>query len=322
MSRPYENFENWMKKDSKAKEDFIKKNKDSWSKLTPKQFTVSVSVTTPLFGHNQEQAILSTKETVTVSKEFYEIIRKKFREYKYQISKQHKSRVQARISKSSTSKLEQIKKKFEHSNTSGTLEHVINSFDEDILKQTIQINNLQKQLQEVNNYSIYLKRKHELDVKEAHALNKEIQDFLFSQWVATMLKLKCLDQHISKQDDIDRIYESFDKIEKESAQTEIITELKSRLEDKILNIKASLKPTSDDVIPPNISISQIFHENTNMPIKPSGYTKGFSTAHEHPFSKNQPEEQSDTESPIIKPHVEHSNLPEHLLNPLKRNTKN
>ena len=55
-----------------------------------------------------------------------------------------------------------------------------------------------------------------------------------------------------------------------------------------------------------------------MPTKPSGYTKGFSTAHEHPVSKNQPEEQSDAESPTIKKNAEYSYLREAQLNPLKR----
>ncbi|WEI23329.1 hypothetical protein PYR74_04675 [Acinetobacter bereziniae] len=99
-----------MKKDNKTKEDFIQKNKDTWSKSIPQKFNVSISQPLILFGYDQEQATLSTKEIVTVSKEFYETIRKKFREYKYQLSKQHKSRIQARISKSTTSKLEQIKK--------------------------------------------------------------------------------------------------------------------------------------------------------------------------------------------------------------------
>ncbi|WEI19878.1 hypothetical protein PY247_08850 [Acinetobacter proteolyticus] len=71
---------------------------------------MSISQPQILFGYDQEQAILSTKEFVAASKDFYETIRKKFREHKHQTSKQHKSRIQARISKSSTSKLEQIKK--------------------------------------------------------------------------------------------------------------------------------------------------------------------------------------------------------------------
>ena len=97
-----------MDEDSKAKEDFIQ-NKDAWSKLIPKQFTVSISQPQILFGYDQEQAILSTKEFVAASKDFYETIRKNLGSTS-KTSKQHKSRIQARISKSSTSKLEQIKK--------------------------------------------------------------------------------------------------------------------------------------------------------------------------------------------------------------------
>ncbi|MFH3721560.1 hypothetical protein WAI01_19820, partial [Acinetobacter baumannii] len=73
--------------------NFIQKNKDAWSKLIPKQFTVSISQPQILFGYDQEQAILSTKEFVAASKDFYETIRKKFREHKHQTSKQHKSRI-------------------------------------------------------------------------------------------------------------------------------------------------------------------------------------------------------------------------------------
>lgn len=318
MSRPYENFENWMKKDNKTKEDFIQKNKDTWSKSIPQKFNVSISQPLILFGYDQEQATLSTKEIVTVSKEFYEIIRKKFREYKYQISKQHKSRIQARISKSTTSKLEQIKKKLEHSNASGTLEHIINSFDEDKLQQKIHINNLQVQIQKLRDYEEYIKSKHKLELKEAHALNKKTQDYLFSQWVAATLKLKILDQHISTQDDIDHIYESFDQKEKEAAQAKIITELKSRLEDKILNIKASLKPASDDIIPLNINTSLNFHEKTIIPPRFSGYAKGHPTSHKSSVSENLPEENPDTEIPSIKTNTEHSHLREDQLNPFKK----
>ena len=87
-------------------------------------------------------------------------------------------------------------------------------------------------------------------------------------------------------------------------------------------IKASLKPASDEVIPLPVSTSQIFNENAIMPIKPSGYTKGFSTAHEHPVSENLPEEHSDTEYPTIKTNAEYLHLREEQWNPLKRNTKN
>ena len=154
------------------------------------------------------------------------------------------------------------------------------------------------------------------------AYDNQIQEYLFNQCVAITLKLKMLDQYISSKEDIDSIYESFDKIEKEAAQAEIITELKSRLEDKMLNIKASLKPASDEVIPLNVSTSPIFHENTITPIKPSGYTKGLSTPHECPVSENLPEEHSDTEYPTIKTNAEYLHLREEQWNPLKRNTKN
>ena len=148
----------------------------------------------------------------------------------------------------------------------------------------------------------------------------QIQEYLFNQWIFSTLKLKILDQHISTQDDVDRIYESFDKIKKEAAQAEIITELKYRLEDEILNIKASLKPASDEVIPLNVSTSPIFQENAIMPIKPSGYTKGFSTPHERPVSENPPEEHPDTEHPTIKSNAGSSHLREDLFNPFKKNT--
>lgn len=226
--------------------------------------------------------------------------------------------MQARLSTDTKSKLENIKKKLERGNTSVTLEHVIKNFDEDKFKLKWQVNELQEQLKKAQNNEELLNKKIEEKLKMQQAYDNQIQEYLFSQLVSAKLKLKILDQHISTQDNIDLIYESFDKIEKKSARTEIITELKSRLEDKILSIKASLKPASDEVIPLHVSTSQIFNENTIMPTKPSGYTKGFSTAHEHPVSKNQPEEQSDAESPTIKKNAEYSYLREAQLNPLKR----
>ena len=127
-----------------------------------------------------------------------------------------------------------------------------------------------------------------------------------------------LDQHISTQDDIDHIYESFDKNEKEAAQAKIITELKSRLEDKMLNIKASLKPASDDIIPLNINTSLNFHKNTIIPPRFSGYVKGHPTSHKSSVSENPPEENPDTEYPTIKTNTEHSQLREDQLNPFKK----
>lgn len=280
MSRPYENFENWMKKDNKTKEDFIQKNKDTWSKSIPQKFNVSISQPLILFGYDQEQATLSTKEIVTVSKEFYETIRKKFREYKYQLSKQHKSRIQARISKSTTSKLEQIKKKLEHSSASGTLEHVINSFDEDKLKQQIQINKLQEQIQKLRDSEAYLNSKHKLELETAHALNQKIQDYLFSQWVSTQQKLEVLENQFPNEDDLDQIYASQSDEGKENSRRIIKSNLQSDFNNNLLRITATLELKSETTNPLHTTLAPI-SENDYPPIypRPSGFIKQGEISH-------------------------------------------
>lgn len=317
MARPYEQLSIWIQNDRELKEKFIRDNAEKWTLKYPNQFFISDAQQNNL-GLFGEVTTLKSKEILTVSKQVYELIRKKFREFKYKKNHKSKGHLQARISTNAKSKLEHIKRKLERGNTSITLEHVIKNFDEDSFNLKIEVENLQERLKQAHNHEKLLNKKSEDKLKRQQADNDQIQEYLFSQWVSTALKLKILDQHISTQDDIDRIYESFDKIEKEAAQAEIITELKSRLEDKMLNIKASLKPASDEVIPLNVSTSLIFHENAIMPIKPSGYTKGFSTPHEHPISENPPEEHSDTEYPTIKTNAEYSHLREDQWNPLKK----
>lgn len=321
MARPYEQLSIWIQDDRELKEKFIRNNAGKWASKYPHEFYISNAQQNNL-GPSAEVATLKSKEILIVSKQVYELIRKKFREFKYQKNHKSKSHLQARISTDTRSKLENIKKKLERGNTAITLEHVIKNFDEDTFELKLQVEDLEEKLKKAKDCEALLNKKSEEKLKMQQAYDKKIQEYLFNQWVFTTLKLKILDQHISTQDDIDRIYESFDKIKKDAAQAEIITELESRLEDKILSIKASLKPASDEIIPLHVSTSLILQENAIMPIKISGYTKGFSTLHESLISENPPEEHSDTESPKIKPHTEHSHLPEHLLNPLKRNTKN
>ncbi len=317
MARPYEQLSIWIQDDRELKEKFIRNNAGKWASKYPHEFYISNAQQNNL-GPSAEVATLKSKEILIVSKQVYELIRKKFREFKYQKNHKSKSHLQARISTDTKSELEKIKRKLERGNTSITLEHVIKNFDVDSFKLKLQIEDLQEQLKKAENYIALLNKKSEDTLKLQQSYSDQIQEYLFNQWFSTTLKLKILDQYISTQDDIDRIYESFDKIEKEAAQAEIITELKSRLEDKMLNIKASLKPASDEVIPLNVSTSLIFHENAIMPIKPSGYTKGFSTPHEHPISENPPEEHSDTEYPTIKTNAEYSHLREDQWNPLKK----
>lgn len=317
MARPYEQLSIWIQDDREIKEKFIRNNAEKWKSKYPYEFHISNAQQNNL-GPSAEVAILKSKEILTVSKQVYELIRKKFREFKYQTNHKSKRHLQARLSTDTKSKLENIKKKLERGNTSVTLEHVIKNFDEDKFKLKWQVNELQEQLKKAQNNEELLNKKIEEKLKMQQAYDNQIQEYLFSQLVSAKLKLKILDQHISTQDNIDLIYESFDKIEKKSARTEIITELKSRLEDKILSIKASLKPASDEIIPITVSTSKILHKNPIMPIKPPSYAKGFSTAHEHPVSKNQPEEQSDAESTTIKTNGEYSHLREEQLNPLKR----
>ena len=321
MARPYEQLSIWIQDDRELKEKFIRNNAEKWKLKYPYEFYISSAQQNNL-GPSAEVATLKSKEILTVSKQVYELIRKKFREFKYQKNHKSKGHLQARISTDTKSKLENIKKKLERGNTSITLEHVIKNFDVDSFKLKLQIEDLQEQLKKAKNDEALLNKKSEEKLKMQQSYSDQIQEYLFNQWIFSTLKLKILDQHISTQDDVDRIYESFDKIKKEAAQAEIITELKYRLEDEILNIKASLKPASDEVIPLNVSTSPIFHENTITPIKPSGYTKGLSTPHECPVSENLPEEHSDTEYPTIKTNAEYLHLREEQWNPLKRNTKN
>lgn len=317
MARPYEQLSIWIQDDRELKEKFIRNNAEKWKLKYPYEFYISSAQQNNL-GPSAEVATLKSKEILTVSKQVYELIRKKFREFKYQKNHKSKGHLQARISTDTKSKLENIKRKLERGNTSITLEHVIKNFDEDTFKLKLQVEDLQEQLKKAKNYEALLNKKSEEKLKMQQSYRDKIQEYLFNQWIFTTLKLKILDQHISTQDDIDRIYESFDKIKKEAAQAEIITELKSRLEDKILSIKASLKPASDEIIPLHVSTSPIFQENAIMPIKPSGYTKGFSTPHERPVSENPPEEHSDTEYPTIKTNAEYSHLREDQWNPLKK----
>lgn len=321
MARPYEHLSIWIQNDRELKEEFILQNKNKWLKIYPNEFYVSVTRHNNL-GPYAEVAVLSTKEVMTISKRLYEIIRKKFREFKYWKNHKSKGHLQARISKNTKLKLENIKRKLEHGNASTTLEHMIKNFDEDKFKLKLQVEDLQELLKVAKSNEALLTKRSENTLKMQQAYYNQIQEYLFNQCVAITLKLKMLDQYISSKEDIDSIYESFDKIEKEAAQAEIITKLKSRLEDEILNIKASLKPASDEVVPLHVSTSPIFQENAFMPIKPSGYTKGFSTPHERPVSENPPEEHSDTEHPTIKSNAGSSHLREDLFNPFKKNTKN
>ena len=321
MARPYEHLSIWIQNDRELKEEFILQNKDDWLKIYPNEFYVSVTKYNNL-GQYAEVAVLSTKEVMTISKRLYEIIRKKFREFKYRKNHKSKGHLQARISKNTKLKLENIKRKLEHANASTTLEHMIKSFDEDKFKLKLQVEDLQEQLKVAKSNEALLTERSENTLKMQQAYDNQIQEYLFNQCVAITLKLKMLDQYISFKEDIDSIYESFDKIEKEAAQAEIITKLKSRLEDKMLNIKASLKPTSDEVVPLNVSTDLDSHKNTTISTKPSSYAKGLSTHHDSPVSENPPKDLSDTEHPTIKSNAGSSHLREDLLNPFKKNTKN
>ena len=90
----------------------------------------------------------------------------------------------------------------------------------------------------------------------------------------------------------------------------------------MLNIKASLKPASDEVVPLNVSTDLDSHKNTTFFTKPSNYAKGLSTPHDSPVSENPAKDLSDTEHPTIKSNAGSSHLREDLFNPLKKNTKN
>lgn len=319
MARPYEHLNIWIQNDRELKEEFILQNKNKWLKIYPNEFFVSVTRHNNL-GPYAEVAVLSTKEVMTISKRLYEIIRKKFREFKYWKNHKSKGHLQARISKNTKLKLENIKRKLEHGNASTTLEHMIKNFDEDKFKLKLQVEDLQELLKVAKSNEALLTKRSENTLKMQQAYDNQIHEYLFNQCVAITLKLKMLDQYISSKEDIDSIYESFDKIEKEAAQAEIITKLKSRLEDEMLNIKASLKPASDEVVPLNVNTSQDFHENTKILPRFSSYAKEHPTSHKSSVSESLPEENPDTEIPSIKTNTKHSHLREDLFNPFKKNT--
>ena len=113
MARPYEHLNIWIQNDRELKEKFILQNKNEWLKNYPNEFYVSVTQHNNL-GPYAEVAVLSTKEVMTISKRLYEIIRKKFREFKYWKNHKSKGHLQARISKNTKLKLENIKRKLEH----------------------------------------------------------------------------------------------------------------------------------------------------------------------------------------------------------------
>ena len=317
MTRPYEHLSIWIQSDRELKEKFIRDNKEKWVLKYPHEFFISNTRQNTL-EPSAEVVALKSKEILTVSKQVYELIRKNFREFKYQKNHKSKGHLQTRISTNTKLKLENIKKNLKQGNTSTTLEHVIKNFDEDSFILKLQVEDLQEQLKMAKNYEHLLNKKSEDRLKMQQEYDNQIQEYLFNQWIATTLKLKMLDQHISTQDDIDHIYESFDKNEKEAAQAKIITELKSRLEDKMLNIKASLKPASDETIPLNISSGLNLQENASRLTKAPSFSKGVFTSHECPVRESSPEEHSDTKSSTIKTNTEHSHLREDLLNPFKK----
>ncbi len=109
MARPYEQLSIWIQDDREIKEKFIRNNAEKWKLKYPYEFHISNAQQNNL-GPSAEVAILKSKEILTVSKQVYELIRKKFREFKYQTNHKSKRHLQARLSTDTKSKLENIKK--------------------------------------------------------------------------------------------------------------------------------------------------------------------------------------------------------------------
>ena len=103
MTRPYEHLSIWIQSDRDLKEKFIRDNKEKWILKYPYEFHISSAQQNNL-GPSAEVATLKSKEILTVSKQVYELIRKKFREFKYQKNHKSKGHLQARISTDTKSK--------------------------------------------------------------------------------------------------------------------------------------------------------------------------------------------------------------------------
>ena len=169
MARPYEQLSIWIQDDRELKEKFIRNNAGKWASKYPHEFYISNAQQNNL-GPSAEVATLKSKEILIVSKQVYELIRKKFREFKYQKNHKSKSHLQARISTDTKSELEKIKRKLERGNTSITLEHVIKNFDVDSFKLKLQIEDLQEQLKKAENYIALLNKKSEDTLKQTDGI--------------------------------------------------------------------------------------------------------------------------------------------------------
>ena len=172
MARPYEQLSIWIQDDRELKEKFIRNNAGKWASKYPHEFYISNAQQNNL-GPSDEVTTLKSKEILTVSKQVYELIRKKFREFKYQTNHKSKRHLQARLSTDTKSKLENIKKKLERGNTSITLEHVIKNFDEDTFKLKLQVEDLQELLKVAKSNEALLTKRSENTLKMQQAYGYE-----------------------------------------------------------------------------------------------------------------------------------------------------
>ncbi|MFW1798510.1 hypothetical protein ACG9YX_00455 [Acinetobacter nematophilus] len=284
MARIFEPFNIWIQKERELKEEFIYNNIQEWCKDAPRE--CAIYTTQPIdLGPRSQKAVLTSKETVNVTNEFYEVIRKKFRAFKYQKNHQSQGRVQTRVKKSTVSKLEQIKKKLKHSNISATLELIIDNFDEDKIKDLQRIENLENKIKYQRDYEAFLINKHEKADKENQELNSKVQDYLFSQWIETQLKLKTLEEHISNQESLENLYSSQNEKVKNKLLKNIKSELNSDLMDKIINIKATNQSNSDTHRFPLATTVNQEKNNPPLSIKQSAYSNAKQISHSTSLSE-------------------------------------
>lgn len=275
MPRPYERFEIWIQKERELKEEFIHKNLQNWCQEFPQQCTLSTIHPISL-APLSEKAVLTSKQTVSITKEFYEDIRQKFRAFKFQKTHQSKSRVQTRVSKNSVSKLEKIRKKLGHTNSSATLELIIENFDEGKIKHLQHIEDLKNKIIEQRDYEVFIERKHKNESKKDQTINSKVQDYLFSQWVETKLKLAILEEHISTLENIPDLYSSKSEEEKNILLKKIKSDLNAEFKDTILSIKSTFTSSPETHNSPALAATLLNQEKSNipLPIKPSSFPDG------------------------------------------------
>ncbi len=308
MARPNEKFEIWIQKERELKEEFMLKNIQKWCQEFPQK--CAISATQPIkLGPLSQTAVLTSKQTVTVTTEFYEIIRKKFREYKHQKAHQSKSRLQTRVDPSVVLKLEKIREKLGHTSSSATLELIIENFDEGKIKHLQHIEDLKNKIIEQRDYEVFIERKHKNESNKDQTINSKVQDYLFSQWAETKLKLAILEEHISTLKNIPDLYSSKSEEDKNKLLKKIKLDLNAEFKDTILSIKSTFASSPETHNSPTVTTGFLNQEKSNipLPIKPSSFSDGIHVNDSFQTIEETPQQivENDKSSPDI------------LINPMK-----